>query len=128
VRKVTGICIGVALCSWVITGSVSAHHSFSLFDGARQTKLAGVVKDFQWTNPHCWLFLTVQGPNGGTDEWQLEALSPNVLGRQGWKRNSVKPGEKVTVVFNPTRDGSKGGALISLTDENGHTIGGGGPQ
>ncbi|MGC1459176.1 MAG: DUF6152 family protein [Steroidobacteraceae bacterium] len=124
-RKRTGICIGVALLSWVTAETVWAHHSFAAFDGTRKTTVAGVVKEFQWTNPHCWLFLTVQGANGAVEEWQLEALSPNVLGRQGWKRNTVKPGEKVTVVFNPMRDGSKGGALISLTDENGNTIGGG---
>jgi Family of unknown function (DUF6152) len=126
VRKVTGICIGAALLSWVAAGTVWAHHSFAAFDATHQTTLSGVVKDFQWTNPHCWLFVTVQRANGDAEEWQLEALSPNVLGRQGWKRNSVKPGEKVTVVFNPMRDGSKGGALISLTDESGHKIGGGG--
>jgi hypothetical protein len=42
----------------------------------------------------------------------------------GWKKNSVKPGDKVTVLVNPTRDGSRGGALISVTDANGNKIGG----
>ena len=101
-----------------------AHHSFAAFDTTRQVTLTGVVKEFQWTNPHCWLHLTVTNGDGQAEEWQLEALSPNVLGRLGWKKNSVKPGDKVTVLVNPTRDGSHGGALISLTDASGNKIGG----
>jgi hypothetical protein len=102
----------------------SAHHSFAAFDTQRQVTLSGVVKQFEWTNPHCWLHLSVTNANGQIDEWQLEALSPNVLGRLGWKKNSVKTGDKVTVLVNPTRDGTNGGALISLTDANGNKIGG----
>ena len=102
----------------------SAHHSFAAFDTTKQITLTGVVKEFQWTNPHCWLHLNVATADGQTELWQLEALSPNVLGRLGWKKNSVKPGDKVTVLVNPTRDGAHGGALISLTDPTGKKIGG----
>jgi Family of unknown function (DUF6152) len=105
----------------------SAHHSFAAFDTTKQFTLSGVVKEFQWTNPHCWLYLSVTNANGQSEDWQLEALSPNVLGRLGWKKNSVKPGDKVVVLVNPTRDGSHGGALISLTDASGNKIGGRNP-
>ena len=116
--------IMAALLSCAGVGTASAHHSFAAFDTTRQITLTGVVKEFQWTNPHCWLHLSVANGEGQAEEWQLEALSPNVLGRLGWKKNSVKPGDKVTVLVNPTRDGSRGGALISLTDANGNKIGG----
>ena len=59
----------------------SAHHSFAAFDTTKQFTLTGVVKDFQWTNPHCWLYLTVTNGDGHPEDWQLEALSPNVLER-----------------------------------------------
>ena len=91
---------------------------------SKRVTYKGVVKKWEWTNPHCWLFLTVKGPDGEEQEWQIEALSPNVLGRQGWKKNSVKLGDKVTVVINPTRDGSHGGNLLSVTGEDGQTVGG----
>jgi hypothetical protein len=100
-----------------------AHPSFAMFDQTRQVTLKGVVRAFQWTNPHAWVQLTVAGPDGQTREWAIEALSPNVLGRMGWKRTSLKPGDAVTAVINPTRDGSPAGSLIGVTDAGGRRVG-----
>jgi hypothetical protein len=111
--------LAIAL-STAVAGAASAHHSFAMFDQSKRVPLTGVVKEFQWTNPHSWVQLTVGG-----DDWSIEALSPNVLGRQGWKRNTLKPGDKVTVVVNPLKDGSKGGNLVSVTLADGTTLGGG---
>lgn len=105
--------------------SALAHHSFAMFDRTKQVALVGTVKDFQYSNPHSWIQLVVMTPSGGTDEWTIEALSPNVLGREGWKRNSLLAGQKVTVLINPLRDGSHGGNLISVTLPDGVTLGGG---
>jgi hypothetical protein len=116
------IMAAVLSCSGVEVAS--AHHSFAAFDTTRQVTLTGTVREFQWTNPHCWLHLDVTNADGKVEQWQLEALSPNVLGRLGWKKNSVKPGDKVTVLANPTLGGGHGGALISITDANGKKIGG----
>lgn len=102
----------------------TAHHSFAMFDQTKRQTLVGTVREFQWTNPHSWIQLNVQA-NGATEEWAIEALSPNVLGRQGWKRNTLKPGDKITVVINPLRDNGKGGNLISVTLADGTTLGGG---
>ena len=101
-----------------------AHHSFAMFDQSKRVTLNGTVKEFQWTNPHSWIQLNVAN-GGANEEWAIEALSPNVLGRQGWKKNSLKAGDKVTVVINPLRDNGKGGNLISVTLANGTTLGGG---
>jgi hypothetical protein len=102
-----------------------AHHSFAMFDRAKQVTLVGTVKDFQYTNPHSWLYLVVMTPSGSADEWTIEALSPNVLSRAGWKKNSLAAGQKVTVSINPLRDGTHGGNLISVTLPDGVTLGGG---
>ena len=102
----------------------SAHHSFAMFDQTKKLTLVGTVKEFQWTNPHSWIQVNVTA-GGAAGEWAVEALSPNVLGRQGWKRNTLKPGDKITVVINPLRDNSKGGNLISITLANGTILGGG---
>ncbi len=102
----------------------SAHHSFAMFDRTKVVSLKGVVREFQWTNPHSWIQLLVKDANGDSEEWALEALSPNVLGRMGWKRNSIKPGDEITAYFNPTRDGSHGGNLVKVTLADGTVIGG----
>jgi hypothetical protein len=107
-----------------VGAAAEAHHSFAMFDQTKRQTLVGTVREFQWTNPHSWIQLNVQN-NGATEEWAIEALSPNVLGRQGWKRNTLKPGDKITVVINPLRDNGKGGNLISVTLANGTTLGGG---
>jgi hypothetical protein len=102
-----------------------AHHSFAMFDRSKRVTLVGTVKSFQYTNPHSWVQLVVMKPSGGTDEWTIEALSPNVLSRDGWKKNSLVEGQKVTVVIYPLRDGTNGGNLISVTLPDGVTLGGG---
>jgi hypothetical protein len=102
-----------------------AHHSFAMFDRSKQVSLVGTVKSFQYTNPHSWIQLVVMTPAGNADEWTIEALSPNVLSRDGWKKNSLVPGQKVTVLISPLRDGTHGGNLISVTLPDGVTLGGG---
>jgi hypothetical protein len=100
-----------------------AHHSFAMFDNTKVTALKGTVREFQWTNPHSWVQLSVVNGDGVTEEWSLEALSPNVLSRMGWKRNSIKPGDKITAYFNPIRDGSHGGNLIKVELADGTVVG-----
>jgi hypothetical protein len=116
----------LAACLVAAAGSpVLAHHSFAMFDRTKQVSLVGTVKDFQYSNPHSWIQLVVKSSSGSSDEWTIEALSPNVLSREGWKRNSLLAGQKVTVVINPLRDGTHGGNLISVTLPDGVTLGGG---
>jgi hypothetical protein len=93
-----------------------AHHSFALYDRTKTLTLTGTVKTFQWTNPHVVVWLIVQPDGGGAaEEWGIETTSPGVLTRSGWTRNSIKPGDRVAVEFNPLRDGSHGGGLNSVT-------------
>ena len=124
VSQFLGAAIGIGLTALVAASSASAHHSFAMFDRTKRVTLVGTIKVFQWTNPHSWVQLTVAGAQGD-EEWSIEALSPNVLGRQGWKRNTLNPGDKVSVVINPLRDGSKGGNLVAVTLASGETLGGG---
>jgi hypothetical protein len=93
-----------------------AHHSFAMYEKDKVLTLKGEVKTFQWTNPHSVIWFMVK-PDGGGDpqEWSVETTSPGVLTRAGWTRNSIKAGDRVSVEFNPLRDGSHGGGLISVT-------------
>ncbi len=69
-----------------------AHHSFAMFDQKKDVTLKGVVREFQWTNPHAFIHIEVPNDSGGKDPWQVELNSPNNLTRQGWKSTSVKAG------------------------------------
>jgi Family of unknown function (DUF6152) len=110
-----------------------AHHSFAMFDQTHQVTLKGTVVEFQWTNPHAFIHIEVPATAGGNETWEIELNSPNNLKRQGWKSNSVKPGDKVTLLANPLRDTEhKGGLFISVTLADGTLLGeatraGGGP-
>jgi hypothetical protein len=109
-----------------------AHHSFAMFDQTKVVPLKGTVKEFQWTNPHAWIQIDVSNATGAPEMWSVELNSPNNLRRQGWKSNSLKPGDKVTVTINPLRDGKKGGLFVAVTLPDGKVLGdatraGGGP-
>jgi hypothetical protein len=93
-----------------------AHHSFAMYEKDKTLTLKGEVKTFQWSNPHSVIWFVVKPEGGGEpQEWGVETTSPGVLTRSGWTRTSIKPGDRVSVEFNPLRDGSHGGGLISVT-------------
>src|SRR6187397_1097560 len=85
-------------------GSAWGHHSFAMFDLDKEVTLDGVVKEFQWTNPHVFLQMGASDGKGGATEWSLEMGAPGMLSRTGWKSSTLKVGDKVTVVFNPLKD------------------------
>jgi len=114
---------GGALATVLVAASVGAHHSFAMFDQTKTVTLKGAVVEFQWTNPHAWIELDV--PRGSaTERWGIELNSPNNLTRQGWRRSTLKAGDKVTVTINPLRNGKKGGLFNTIVLPNGKMLGG----
>jgi hypothetical protein len=99
-----------------------AHHSFAVFDHSRQITLNGVVKAFQWTNPHTWIQLVVTDADGKTTEWSLEGGSPNILGRNGWKRTSLEAGDRVSVLLYPMKSGEPGGSFLEVHKADGAVL------
>ncbi len=106
---------------------VHAHHSFAMFDTANPITLAGVVADFQWTNPHVYIELDLPEAVRGATHWTIELGSPSILMRGGWKFNSLKKGDKVTAVVSPLRNGEAGSLLTRVTFPDGRVLGNGGP-
>ncbi len=91
-----------------------AHHSFAMFDFGKSVVLKGQVKELQWANPHVILWVeTTAEPGRPSEVWSAELTSPGNLGRRGWNKRTLKPGDKVEVEINPLRDGGKGGAFRS---------------
>jgi len=105
-----------------ISGSVSAHHSFAMFDKTRFLEADGVVRKIEWSNPHVYLYLTAQHANKGEVQYSFEGSSPNELNRWGWKINSLKVGDQVKIGYFPLRDGRDGGLIFSVTLANGRVL------
>jgi hypothetical protein len=100
------------------------HHSFAAFDMEKTSTLSGVVKEFQWVNPHSWIQLLVKDNAGKEVEWSIETGSPSSLRRRGWKPNALKSGDRITVTMHPLRDGRPAGSLIDVILADGTKIGG----
>ncbi len=109
----------IAIAALLTAHSALAHHSFAMFDQSKSVTVQGTVKDFRWTNPHVFIQLLVKNDAGGEDEWSIEMTSPEHLARVGWKPGAMKPGDKVTLVIHPMRDGSTGGQYLSGSGPDG---------
>ncbi len=112
----------LALAASLLTVPALAHHSFAMFDSTKNLTLEGTVKNFEWTNPHMWLYVMVPQAGGAPVEYPLEMMAVQGAVRLGWKPDSVKPGDKVTFEFHPLRDGHPGGQLISVVLPDGKKL------
>jgi hypothetical protein len=107
------------------SASADAHHSFVMFDTAKQVTLAGAVTSFEWTNPHTYIEIDVPDEAGNLKHWSIELGSPSILRNSGWKHDSLKPGDKVTLVVNPLKNGNPGGLLTYAALPDGRKLGNG---
>ena len=85
---------------------VEAHHSAVMFDDAKEVTVTGVIKEFQFTNPHSWLLVDVTDKNGKVTTWGFEAEGPSTLQRAGIRPSVFPAGTKVTMTGRPMKDGS----------------------
>ncbi|MEY4763193.1 MAG: hypothetical protein RLZZ200_3050 [Pseudomonadota bacterium] len=103
------------------------HHSGAMFDTSREVSIAGVVKEFNWTNPHSSFKVEVTDATGKSEIWAVEMNGPQNLMHEGWKRSSLKQGDRITAVVHPLRDGKPGGSYVSVTLADGTVLRGTGP-
>ena len=99
-----------------------AHHSAAMFDVTKTVVHKGTVKRFLFTNPHSLLIVSVRNSDGQVVDYSYEANGPGYLVRNGWARESVKPGDEVTVVSHPLVDGMPGGNLVEVTLPDGRKL------
>ena len=105
---------GIALSLFAVPAL--AHHSFAMFDHDKTVTLAGTLKEYEWLNPHSWVHVMVTDPaTGKIVPYSFEAGSTSQVAARGWKIDSMKPGDKVSVTFHPLKDGSHGGQVLAVT-------------
>jgi len=104
-----------------------AHHSNVAFEVTKVVTITGVVKNFEWRNPHTWVILTIDDGKGAKVDWAVEGRAPGVLLRAGWTKNSLQPGEMITVDMSPAKDGSKTGLVARVTKADGTILANAGP-
>jgi len=115
--------LGIGAAILMLSASPFAHHSFAMFDYNKDMTIVGEVKELQWINPHIHLLVNVPDGKGGMVEWDIEGGTPANLRRNGWSRDVVKPGEKISVAIHPLKNGTSGGMLVSATRGDGTPIG-----
>jgi hypothetical protein len=103
----------LAACAALGLGTTAqGHHSTAMFDFSKKIEVTGTVKDFEWTNPHTWTNVRVEGGRTA-GVYGLEGMSPNYLARNGWTKRTLKAGDKVLFEVHPLKDGRKGGFMVS---------------
>jgi hypothetical protein len=97
--------LGLGLMIAFPGSTLFAHHSTAMYNMANPTTVTGVVKRFDWTNPHAYIYLEVKDESGNTTEWTVEMMSLNHLKSYGWSRNTVQPGDVVTCTGGAAKSG-----------------------
>jgi hypothetical protein len=95
------------------------HHGSAEYDTEREVTVEGVVKQFEWTNPHIWLYVNVANDKGEIAEWAGEAGAPGMMARRGWTSHTFKPGDKVKMSGRPAKNGSKQMLITNVQTDGG---------
>jgi hypothetical protein len=115
------IIAGLAICG--VATSVSAHHAFAAeFDANKPVSFKGTITKMEWVNPHTWLHVDVKKPDGSSENWAIEAGTPNVLFRRGFTKESLLPGTEVVVEGYQAKDGSHRANGRDLTFPDGRKL------
>jgi hypothetical protein len=112
----------VAAGLWV-SPPLLAHHSSAAFDTGKKVVLKGTVKQWVYSNPHCFLMIEVKGENGEVVQWVAETQAPSVIFPAGYRRDTFKPGEQVTITIEPFKDGRPFGRILQTVFADGRTLG-----
>jgi hypothetical protein len=96
-----------------------------MFDTSKQVTFTGSVTSFEWTNPHTYIEVDVPYEAGNLKHWSIELGSPSILRNSGWKHDSLKAGDKVTLTINPLKNGNPGGLLSYASLPDGSKLGNG---
>jgi hypothetical protein len=100
-----------------------AHHSYAMFDMKKTLVLDAEITRFKWQNPHAFIQARVDAGNGRIENWSIEMTSPNNLVQEGWKRTTLKSGDRVRLYVHPLRSGARGGSYAGVRLADGSALG-----
>lgn len=119
----TGRIVGAAAVLLLLPLPLFAHHGGASFDIGKRTVLKGTVKEWIYSNPHCLLLLEVKGEDGQAVAWVAEGQAPSVIFPAGYRRDSFRAGDQVTVTVEPFKDGRPMGRILQAVLADGKTLG-----
>jgi hypothetical protein len=105
-----------------LAGAARAHHATASFDMTHSMTVKGTVTGFDWTNPHVYIYVDVKDDKGAVEKWSVEMASTGMLARAGWRRDTVKAGEEITLIGNRAKDGRPFLHLSKLVFANGQEL------
>jgi len=118
VLAVVSLTVGLLLAS----GPMLAHHSSAMYDADHPVTLAGTVTEFRFINPHVQIHFEVQDENGKVVKWMAGSESPVRLFREGWNKETLKPGDQIIMTCAPAKDGRKICNLVRIVGPNGQVL------
>jgi Family of unknown function (DUF6152) len=110
--------LAIAIVLTAAAVPAAAHHSGTMFDDKKEVTLTGVVKEFQYTNPHSWLLVDVKGADGTVTTWGFEAEGPSSLTRAGIHLKDFAPGTVITITGHPMKDGRPAATWMKATRDS----------
>ena len=105
---------------------LAAHHGGASFDVGKELTLKGTVREWVWSNPHCFLKIDVKDASGAVTPWVVETQNPTTMSKGGWSRRMFTPGDEVTVTLQPYKNGAPIGLVRSVVLPSGQKLGSGG--
>jgi hypothetical protein len=121
--KAKFLALVAAFAPLALVSSADAHHSFQMFALDKLETVNGTVESFKWAMPHTWINVVIPGKAGGPPEkWGFEGHAPNLMARKGWKFNTLKAGDNVTILMHPMKDGTNAGSIVHVTLASGQQL------
>jgi hypothetical protein len=117
------VIVSVAAVGLLIPLSLFAHHGSAAFDTGKRVTLKGTVKEWVYSNPHCLLALDVTGEDGQVVHWIAEGQAPNVIFPVGYRKDSFKAGDQVTITVEPVKNGRPMGRILQSVLADGKSMG-----
>jgi hypothetical protein len=106
----------------LLSSRAFAHHSTAEYEMTALTSVKGTVTQFEWTNPHAYIHVEVKDDKGAVTEWTAELASLGMLSRVNWKRDTVKPGDEITIYGNRAKNGKPAMRLDKIVFANGQEL------
>jgi hypothetical protein len=116
--------VGVGAAAVLMSAPLLAHHGGAAFENGKSVTLKGTVTQWVYSNPHLLLTFDVKGDDGNAVQWVAETQAPNIMYPAGYRRDSFKPGDEVTVTVTPVKNGRPIGRILKVVTASGVTLGG----